>query len=88
MVDERGKFRWLVTCSCGWGRECVSQWAAESLTKLHPRLSGPSTQHTITIEEPPNQPAPEQAPGTAKSRTTSTGSGSLGAEEEEQRPRV
>jgi len=22
IVDERGKSRWLVTGSCGWGREC------------------------------------------------------------------
>jgi len=22
--------RWLVICSCGWGRECISRWAAES----------------------------------------------------------
>jgi len=30
---------WLVTCSCGWTRECSSRWAAESVTKLHPKLS-------------------------------------------------
>jgi hypothetical protein len=50
------KPRWLVICSCGWSRECISQWAAESVAKLHPRLSGPGTQHTITIEEPPAHP--------------------------------
>lgn len=22
----RGKARWLLTCSCGWGRECISRW--------------------------------------------------------------
>jgi hypothetical protein len=44
---------WLVTCSCGWTRECVSRWAAESVAKLHPRLSSPGTEHTLTIEEPP-----------------------------------
>jgi len=48
---------------CGWGRECISRWAAESVVKLHPRLSVPGTQHTITIEEPPADPAAgEQLP--------------------------
>jgi hypothetical protein len=42
----------LVTCSCGWTRECVSRWAAESVAKLHPRLSPPGTDHTLTIEGP------------------------------------
>jgi len=32
---------WVVTCSCGWTRECSSRWAAESVTKLHPKLSAP-----------------------------------------------
>jgi hypothetical protein len=50
--------RWLVICSCGWGRECISRWAAESMVKLHPRLSVPGTQHSITIEEPPADPPP------------------------------
>jgi hypothetical protein len=58
MVDERGKVRWLVTCSCGWSRECISRWAAESVTKLHPRLSVPGTQHTTTIEQPPADTPP------------------------------
>jgi hypothetical protein len=52
---------WFLTSSCGWSRECISQCAAERVAKLHPRLSGPGTQHTVTIEEPPNPPAPEQA---------------------------
>ncbi len=46
---------WLVTCSCGWTRECSSRWAAESVTKLHPKLSPPGTDHTLTIEGPPDQ---------------------------------
>jgi len=58
MGDARGKFRRLVTCSCGWSRECISRWAAESVAKLHPRLSVPGTQHTITIDEPSADPAP------------------------------
>ncbi len=44
---------WLVICSCGWSRECISQWAAESVAKLHPRLSVPGTPHALMIEEPP-----------------------------------
>jgi hypothetical protein len=28
------------------------------VVKLHPRLSVPGTQHTVTIEEPPADPAP------------------------------
>ena len=27
------KPRWLVTCSCGWSRECISRWAAESVSQ-------------------------------------------------------
>ena len=45
--------RWLVTCSCSWTREAWSRWAAESMAKLHPKLSAPGTEHTLTIEEPP-----------------------------------
>jgi len=45
--------QWLVTCSCGWSRECISLWAAEGVAKLHPRLSVPGIEHAITIEEPP-----------------------------------
>lgn len=46
--------RWHLTCSCGWTRECVSQWAAESATKLHPRLEA-SLDHAVAIEAPPEQ---------------------------------
>jgi len=46
---------WLLTCSCGWGRECSSRWAGESAAKLHPKLSTPGTEHTIKIEPPPDQ---------------------------------
>jgi hypothetical protein len=30
---------WLVICSCGWERECSSEWAARSVSKLHPQLA-------------------------------------------------
>jgi len=55
--------QWLVTCSCAWGRECISRWAAESVVKLHPRLSTPGIEHTVTIEKPlANAPPGEQLP--------------------------
>jgi hypothetical protein len=54
------KPHWLVTCSCGWTRECSSGWAAESAAKLHPKLSAPGTEHTITLEEPPADSPGEQ----------------------------
>jgi hypothetical protein len=45
---------WLVTCSCGWGREASSEWAAKSIARLHAEHLGPcGTEHTVTIEEPP-----------------------------------
>jgi hypothetical protein len=25
---------WLVTCSCGWGREASPEWAAKALARL------------------------------------------------------
>jgi hypothetical protein len=51
---------WVVNCSCGWSRECLSRWAAESVATLHPRLTRPDNQHTITIEAPPNPHTPGQ----------------------------
>lgn len=44
--------RWLVTCSCGWGRECVSAWAAESVSRLHQQLGEVGVEHVMQIEEP------------------------------------
>jgi hypothetical protein len=44
---------WLVTCSCSWTRAAWSRWAAESIAKLHPKLSASGIEHTVTIEEPP-----------------------------------
>ena len=46
---------WVGTCSCGWTRECSSRWAAESVTKLHPKLSAPGVMHTVTVKEPPDE---------------------------------
>jgi hypothetical protein len=42
--------RWLVTCSCGWGRECVSEWAAQSVSKLHPQLGQMDVPHVTRVE--------------------------------------
>jgi len=44
-VVPEAKPRWLVTCSCGWARECISDWAAESVSKLHPQLGDVGVDH-------------------------------------------
>jgi hypothetical protein len=45
--------------SCGWTREASSAWAATAIFRLHVRhLGDPGIEHTITIEEPPTDPAP------------------------------
>ncbi len=53
-VAERMPFdsRWLVTCSCGWGRECVSAWQARAAAKLHHRLGELDVKHAVSIEAP------------------------------------
>jgi hypothetical protein len=33
------------------------RWHAESVAKLHPRLGEPGIEHTVTIGEPPTDPA-------------------------------
>ncbi len=44
---------WLVTCSCGWKREAVSESAAQSaMSKLHPQLAEIGMAHVTRIEEP------------------------------------
>ncbi len=40
MIVAEPKLRWLVTCSCGWERECSSEWAARSLSKLVSGIGG------------------------------------------------
>jgi hypothetical protein len=46
--------RWRITCSCGWERSASSAWAATAIAALHARHpADPSTEHTITVEEPP-----------------------------------
>ena len=46
---------WLVTCSCGWTRDCSSQWAAESVAKLHPKIAAPAAVHTVSVDPPSDQ---------------------------------
>ncbi len=43
---------WVVTCSCGWTSEFSQRWAAESATKLHPKLGEAGIAHVVTIENP------------------------------------
>ncbi len=45
---------WLVTCSCGWSRECSSEWAASSVAKLHPRLAPKDVELVTWVEPPPD----------------------------------
>jgi hypothetical protein len=40
---------WLVTCSCGWERECSSEWAARSVSKLHPQLAPMDVAHVTRV---------------------------------------
>jgi hypothetical protein len=42
--------RWLLTCSCGWERECASEWAARSVSKLHPQLGPMDLAHVTRVE--------------------------------------
>jgi hypothetical protein len=46
------KLPWLVTCSCGWTRECSSEWTASSVAKLHPKLAPTGVEHATRAERP------------------------------------
>jgi hypothetical protein len=52
----------LVTCSCGWGRECVSEWAAQSVSRLHQQLGELGVEHVTQIEPPEGHKSGEQLP--------------------------
>ena len=52
MIVAEPKPRWLVTCSCGWERECASEWAAKSVSKLHPQLASMGVAHVARVEGP------------------------------------
>ena len=43
---------WLVLCSCGWERETVSEWAANSVSKLHPQLAPMDVTHVTRVDGP------------------------------------
>jgi hypothetical protein len=47
---------WLVTCSCGWERECSSEWAAQSISKLHPQFASMDVAHVTRVEGPGEGP--------------------------------
>ena len=61
-MDECGKFRWLVTCSCGWTREAVSEWAAKSISKLHPTLGPTGIEHVTRVKAPDEALGKSQLP--------------------------
>jgi hypothetical protein len=47
-----GGLRWLVTCSCGWGREASSEWAANAVSCLHRQLGDVGVEHVTHVEAP------------------------------------
>ena len=57
-----GASPWLVVCSCGWERECSSEWAARSVSKLHPQLGDVGVEHVTQIEVPDDSKSGEQLP--------------------------
>lgn len=56
------KCRWLVVCSRGWTREVVSEWAAESISKLHPKLGRTGIEHVTRVEAPDGAVGESQLP--------------------------
>ena len=56
------KPRWLVLCSCGWDRECISEWAAESVSRLHKQLGAAGVEHSTHVEYPHDSSGGEQLP--------------------------
>jgi hypothetical protein len=46
---------WFVVCSCGWGREASSAWAANAVSRLHQQLAEVGTQHVTHVEGPGQQ---------------------------------
>ena len=59
--EKKSKPRWLVTCSCDWGRECVSAWVARSVSKLHhPQLAPMDVAHVTRVEGPEDSAAGQQ----------------------------
>ena len=50
---------WLVTCSCGWERECSSEWAA-AVSKQTPSAARPMDAAHVTRVEGPDTGAGER----------------------------
>ena len=50
LLTSVGRRPWLVLCTCGWRRECLSAWAAESAAKVHQRL-GSNHQHAHRFDQ-------------------------------------
>lgn len=59
-LTSTGRPRRLVTCSCGWGRECVSEWAAQSVSRLHQQLGEMGVEHATKVEGPDGPSGGEQ----------------------------
>jgi hypothetical protein len=49
---SQGTPRWRVTRACSWERECSSEWAAQSASKLHPQLAPMDVAHVTRVEGP------------------------------------
>jgi hypothetical protein len=49
---SQDRSHWLVICSCGWERECSSEWAARSVSRLHPQLAPVDVAHVTRVEGP------------------------------------
>ncbi len=52
MTSVTARPGWLVVCSCGWSREAISEWAANSISKLHPKLARVDVAHVTRVEGP------------------------------------
>ena len=51
---------WLVSCSCGCTREAISEWAANSISKLHPRLAQAGVEHVTRVGAPDDSAGGQQ----------------------------
>jgi len=59
-LTSTGKPRWLVTCSCGWTRETISEWAARSVSKPHPQIAPMDVAHVTRVEGPDDSAGGQQ----------------------------
>jgi hypothetical protein len=61
---------WLVLCSCGWERKCSSEWAAQSIAKLHPQFASKDVAHVTRVEPGHTSIAQQLTPGNAEHEGT------------------